>query len=994
MVKSLANALLAMQIVLIGSFLLLPLVSAEAAINEQIPFYGTLQNTSGANLSGTYDMVVRFYDASSGGTLLDTSTHTAANGNPVTVSGGEFNILLGSGTGNTLDGINFNSSTIYVGLTIGTDSEMTPRERLGSAAYSFNTDEIDGYDSLELLRLNATNTISYNSGTPLLTIQQLGTGDILNILDGVAEIFTILDGGNVGIGNTNPGSRLSVTGDISVSGAYRDTSGDAGTVGQVLLSTLTGTDWTATSSLGFLSNTAGDWTGTFDGQQGSYYLTNSFSTTSANYWETLQTTRTADDLTNNSIEDLSDVTAMTENFGDLLYWNGSAWADIATSSLGISGGGSLFTDGGATTYLTSLTDNLSIGTTTSTAKLSVHGAINISNKAYGLLIGGERMMYASTTNQSVALGRNAGATWNGAEYGIVAIGYDAGRFSSTTNSFENTYIGIAAGRNDVGWDNTIVGAWAGNLNSGNENSIFGAYAAENNTGNQNFIAGYLAGNSNTGNFNNLIGEEAGLANTGNYNDILGFNAGANNSSYENVIIGYFAGENNTDYQNVLIGSKAGRNNAGPDNVMLGWSAGHDNTATGSVMIGHSAGFYNIGLRGTFLGYEAGFINNGDYAVSLGYLAGSNNSGDFNNFLGYQAGLYNNGDYNNFIGYMAGNDESDGDYNDFMGYQAGLYINSTSTVAIGGLAIRGGVTTAINVLNTVALGYRAGYNIRSGADNNIFLGYQAGDNITTGDNNIFIGYDIDHISPALSNRLNIGNLIFGTGLDGTGTTLASGNVGIGTSTPVQKLQVRGDIRVGTTGTNGCLENYGGGVIGGTCSSDERLKIDVEEFSTSTRSYLEGIVALKPVTYRWNNLAKNLYSKDSEVTNIGLVAQNVEAVFPELVSENKDGYRQVDFTSLPFYIIEAVKELWFKVSGLEEKVKEIDELERRIERLESLQDVNNNSNSDNSGETTPDSSPKVAEPLPEPEPWVDELDIPERVVPAETMPEPASEEVITS
>ncbi|MEQ1668421.1 MAG: hypothetical protein ABL868_08220, partial [Sulfuriferula sp.] len=72
-------------------------------------------------------------------------------------------------------------------------------------------------------------------------------------------------------------------------------------------------------------NATGDWTGTLDGQEGSYYLANGFSTTSANYWETQQTARTADDLTNNSIEDLNDVAAITENFGDLLYWNGSAW---------------------------------------------------------------------------------------------------------------------------------------------------------------------------------------------------------------------------------------------------------------------------------------------------------------------------------------------------------------------------------------------------------------------------------------------------------------------------------------------------------------------------------------------------------------------------------------------------------------------------------------------------------------------------------------------
>jgi hypothetical protein len=41
-----------------------------------------------------------------------------------------------------------------------------------------------------------------------------------------------------------------------------------------------------------------------------------------------------DNLTNNSIEDLNDVAAMTENTGDLLSWNGSTWTDVATSTLG------------------------------------------------------------------------------------------------------------------------------------------------------------------------------------------------------------------------------------------------------------------------------------------------------------------------------------------------------------------------------------------------------------------------------------------------------------------------------------------------------------------------------------------------------------------------------------------------------------------------------------------------------------------------------------
>lgn len=43
------------------------------------------------------------------------------------------------------------------------------------------------------------------------------------------------------------------------------------------------------------------------------------------------------DITGESIEDLSDVATMTETVGDLLTWTGSAWSNIATSSLGITG---------------------------------------------------------------------------------------------------------------------------------------------------------------------------------------------------------------------------------------------------------------------------------------------------------------------------------------------------------------------------------------------------------------------------------------------------------------------------------------------------------------------------------------------------------------------------------------------------------------------------------------------------------------------------------
>jgi hypothetical protein len=72
--------------------------------------------------------------------------------------------------------------------------------------------------------------------------------------------------------------------------------------------------------------------------------------------------------------------------------------------------------------------------------------------------------------------------------------------------------------------------------------------------------------------------------------------------------------------------------------------------------------------------------------------------------------------------------------------------------------------------------------------NIALGVGAGNNISSGNYNIIIGYDIDAPSAAGDNQMSIGNLIFGTGIDGTGTTISSGNIGIGDAGPDYRLEV--------------------------------------------------------------------------------------------------------------------------------------------------------------------------------------------------------------
>jgi hypothetical protein len=167
-------------------------------------------------------------------------------------------------------------------------------------------------------------------------------------------------------------------------------------------------------------------------------------------------------------------------------------------------------------------------------------------------------------------------------------------------------------------------------------------------------------------------------------------------------------------------------------------------------------------------------------------------------------------------------------------------------------------------------------------------------------------------------------------------LPNGNVGIGTPvdvngipTAADKLQVFGDIRVGTTGTNGCLRNFGAGVIGGTCSSDRRFKKDITPFAP----VLSRLTALQPVHYYWRAADFPERHFGNERT-YGLVAQDVEPVLPELVVTGEDGYKAIDYSELPLLTIQAVKELKAENDALKQRVAELKSLEQRVAALEKL------------------------------------------------------------
>ena len=159
-----------------------------------------------------------------------------------------------------------------------------------------------------------------------------------------------------------------------------------------------------------------------------------------------------------------------------------------------------------------------------------------------------------------------------------------------------------------------------------------------------------------------------------------------------------------------------------------------------------------------------------------------------------------------------------------------------------------------------------------------------------------------------------------------TLLSNGNVGIGltATTPATALQVGGDIRVGTSGTNGCLQNFSGGTIMGTCSSDARLKTNILPFAP----ILDKLVKLQPVHFDWNTEQYPDYHFGPG-RNSGLLAQDVETVFPEMVSADARGFKMVNYSELPYLTLVAIRELKTENDSLRAQLAA---LEARLARLE--------------------------------------------------------------
>jgi len=106
----------------------------------------------------------------------------------------------------------------------------------------------------------------------------------------------------------------------------------------------------------------------------------------------------------------------------------------------------------------------------------------------------------------------------------------------------------------------------------------------------------------------------------------------------------------------------------------------------------------------------------------------------------------------------------------------------------------------------------------------------------------------------------------------------------------------------------------GEINAYSASDKRLKNNIKSIDNS----LDIINLLNPVSYNWNEKAKELNSNKTDKKDVGLIAQELKEVLPELVHTiYNDEYLSVDYIKLIPYLIGAIKDLTEKINKLESK-----------------------------------------------------------------------------
>jgi hypothetical protein len=137
-------------------------------------------------------------------------------------------------------------------------------------------------------------------------------------------------------------------------------------------------------------------------------------------------------------------------------------------------------------------------------------------------------------------------------------------------------------------------------------------------------------------------------------------------------------------------------------------------------------------------------------------------------------------------------------------------------------------------------------------------------------------------------------------------------------PIIKATNGTNAEIGQAGSRG-LYVYGAITASDniTAYSDVRIKRDIYTIENA----LEKTLALRGVTYYRTD--DRIKEEDKEKRKVGVIAQEVEAILPEVVREDDEGIKSVDYGNMVGLLIEAIKEQQAHINRLEQKINSIED-----------------------------------------------------------------------
>jgi hypothetical protein len=119
-----------------------------------------------------------------------------------------------------------------------------------------------------------------------------------------------------------------------------------------------------------------------------------------------------------------------------------------------------------------------------------------------------------------------------------------------------------------------------------------------------------------------------------------------------------------------------------------------------------------------------------------------------------------------------------------------------------------------------------------------------------------------------------------------------------------------VVTGGVGISGAI--FAGGDVTAFATSDSRLKTNIQNITMA----LDKVSRLNGVEFYWNDRARELYPERTE-KDVGVIAQEVQEVLPEIVTERDNGYLAVRYEKIVPLLIEAIKELRAELDELKSK-----------------------------------------------------------------------------